>query len=54
MVGAKGRKIFFSGKAKQNKVGGKERQVFSISKAKQNEVKGKEGLGCFSLTLEQK
>ena len=52
-VGAeiKGRQIFFSGIAKQNKVGAKERQVSFRGKAKQNEVGGKERP---ALMLEQK
>ena len=53
-VGAKGRQIFFSDKAKQNKVGAKERQVFFSGKAKQNKVGGKVWLGCPALLLEQK
>ena len=41
-VGAKGRQIFFRGKAKQNIVGVKERQIFFSGKAKQNKVGVKE------------
>ena len=48
MVGAKGRQIFFSGRAKQNKVGAKERQIFFSGWAKQNKVGGKEWLGCLA------
>ena len=40
MVGAKGRQILFSGKAKQNKVGAKERQVTSA--IKRNKMKMEE------------
>ena len=54
-VGAKGRQIFFSGKAKQNIVGAKERRIFFSGRAKQNKVGGKEWLGClaFAPTLKQ-
>ena len=53
-VGAKGREIFFSSKAKQNKVWAKEKQIFFSGKAKQNEVGSKERLGCPALMLEKK
>ena len=54
-VGAKGRQIFFSGNAKQNKVGAEEKQIVFSGRAKQNKVEEKEWLGClaFSPTLKQ-
>ena len=39
---SKRKQIFFSNKAKQNKVGPKERQIFFSGRAKQNEVGSKE------------
>ena len=49
-VEVKRRQIFFSGKAKQNKVGTKAGQVFFSGKAIQNKVGGKEWLGCLDST----
>ena len=56
-VGAKGRQIFFSGKAKQNTVGEKERQVFFSGKAKQKKA-GQPSCSfrivfCFALPLKK-
>ena len=45
---AEGRQVFFSGKAKQNKVGAKEGLIFFSGKAKQNKVGAKERQIFFS------